>query len=393
VRPPGPAAAPVEGDDGLLLHTGRLDGCAVDPAAGVATVGAGCVWQDVLDAAAPHGRLPLVGSAPGVGVVGFLTGGGIGPMARTFGPSSDHVRAFEVVTGQGDVLRATPDQHADLYWGLRGGKGTLGIVTAVEIDLPAPDAVHGGALWFDGADAGAVLRAWRDWGRDLPEHASTSIALMQLPPLPGVPEPLAGRLTVAVRYVSVADVATAEAALAPMRAAAAPLLDGVGPLPTAALASVHADPVDPMPTHEGSALLGELPDDAIDALLAVAGPGSGSVQAMVELRLLGGAIARPRHPGALCHREAALNLMCVGVLAPPVAELVPSHTATVLRATAPWATGGLLPNFAASADPATVARCYDEDARHWLAALAEQYDPAGVLRIGQVVRTDGGASC
>jgi FAD/FMN-containing dehydrogenase len=96
-----------------------------------ARVGGGVTWQTVLDAATPHGLAPMCGSAPAVGVVGYLTGGGIGPLVRTVGLSADHVRAFELVTGWGQVLRVTPDEHADLFWGLRGGNSMFGIVTAV----------------------------------------------------------------------------------------------------------------------------------------------------------------------------------------------------------------------------------------------------------------------
>lgn len=387
VQRTGHGAVPVEGDDVLLVHTGRLSAIEVDVEGRRARVGAGAIQQDVLDAATPHGLAPLVGSSPTVGVAGFLTGAGIGPLVRTHGLSSDHVRAFRVVTGDGRLLRVAPDDHAEVFWGLRGGKASVGIVTEVELDLLPIATVYGGALYFDGADAATVLHAWRRWGAKLPEHANTSVALLQLPPLPGVPPPLAGRLTVAVRYTSVAKPADAEALLAPIRAVATPILDGVGELPYAAVGSVHADPVDPTPTHEDSALLRTLPAEAVDALLALAGPGAASPQAVVELRLLGGAMAREgAHRSAFCHRDAAYSLLAVGVLAPPVADAVPGHAAALVDALAPWSTGGVLPNFAASADPVRNARCYDEDTRHWLGALADRLDPAGVLRIGQVVR-------
>ncbi|WP_026910926.1 FAD-binding oxidoreductase [Patulibacter minatonensis] len=387
VQRTGHGAVATDGDDVVLVHTGRLDGVHVDPATRIARIGAGAVWQQVLDAAAPHGLAPLVGSAPHVGVAGFLTGGGIGPLVRTFGLSSDTVRAFDVVTGDGRLLHVTPDEHAELFWGLRGGKGTLGIVCAVELDLLPVAEIVGGALYFDGADAAAVLHAWRTWAPALPEHANTSVALLQLPPLPGVPPVLAGRLTVAVRFASVEDAGTCEALLAPMRAVATPILDAVGPIPHAAIGAVHADPVDPLPGHEDSSLLRELPAEAVDALLALAGPAVRSPQAVVELRLLGGALARPAaHTSAFCHRGAAFTLSVIGVLAPEIAAIVPGHAAEVVAALDPWSTGGRLPNFTATADPALLARCYDESTLAWLGTLAERHDPAGVLKVGQVVR-------
>jgi FAD/FMN-containing dehydrogenase len=104
----GHRALPV-GPDSILLHTGEMTGCDVDPDARVARVGAGATWQHVLDAATPYGLAPLCGSSPGVGVVGFLTGGAIGPLVRTVGVSLDYVRAFELVTGSGDILRVAPE--------------------------------------------------------------------------------------------------------------------------------------------------------------------------------------------------------------------------------------------------------------------------------------------
>ncbi|CAN5454300.1 FAD-binding oxidoreductase [soil metagenome] len=386
VQATGHGALPI-GSDTLLVHTGELNGCHVDALNRTAYVGAGVTWQQVLDAATPYGLAAACGSAPGVGVVGFLTGGGIGPLVRSIGLSSDLVRGFELVTGTGEILWVTPQQHAELFWGLRGSKSTLGIVTAVEVELLPIAEFYGGAIYFDAPDASAVLHAWQSWCADLPESVTTSIALQQLPALPGVPPPLAGKFTVAVRYIALGDVAEAERLLAPMRAVATPLIDAVGVMPYAAIGAVHADPPNPMPVHERHALLRELTPQTVDAILAFAGPESGSVQAIVELRQLGGAMARPApHRSAFCHREAAFTLATIGALVPEIAALVPVHASQLIAAVAPWSTGGELPNFAPGATQERLARCYDEDTLHWLAALAERYDPSGVFRVGQVAR-------
>jgi FAD/FMN-containing dehydrogenase len=232
--------------------------------------------------------MPVTGSSSDVGVVGYLTGGGVGPMARTYGLSADRVRAFEVVTGDGTLRRATPTEHPELFWALRGGKGAVGIVTAVEVDLVRRTDFYGGALYFDGSDAPWLLKAWRRWTADLPEAGTTSVVLLQLPDMPMVPPPLAGRLTVAVRCAWTGEPAEGEAWLHAVREMAPLLLDDVGRRPVTALDSVHADPVDPMPVVERSFLLDDLTDDGLDALLAVAGPGAGSPQVMVEVRQLGG---------------------------------------------------------------------------------------------------------
>lgn len=385
VHATGHGALPLD-QGSILVHTSALSDLRIDPQARTAHVGAGVKWQQVIDAAAPHGLAGLAGSAPDVGVVGFITGCGIGPFVRTVGLSSDHVRSFELVTGQGEILHVTPENHAELFWGLRGGKSTLGIVTSVEIDLLPIAEFYGGALYFDGSDAAAVVRAWRDWSINLPEHANTSIALLQLPPLPDVPPQLAGKLTVSVRYASLADPATAEALIAPLRTVATPLIDAVAVMPYAAMGAIHADPVDPMPTFEGATLLGEFNDTALNSLLSLAGPGSHSPQVVVEVRRFGGAMSRPAaHRSAFCHRDAAYHLFTVGVLAPPVAEQVAPHAAAIVAALEPW-TIGELPNFDPGTGPGRLARCYDEDTLAWLSALADRHDPAGVLRVGQVVR-------
>ena len=203
-----------------------------------------------------------------------------------------------------------------------------------------------------------------------------------------MPEPLAGRLTVAVRYVALGGAAEGERLLASMRAAAVPLVDAVAVMPYAGIAAVHADPPDPMPVYENQALLNALPEEAVDALLAVAGPGVESLQTIVELRQLGGAFARePRHPSALCHRDAAYALTTIGLPVPDLAEQVSAHAAAVVGSLAPWSTGGQLPNFAPSDDPGRPARVYTPEALQRLQALAERHDPAGVFRTGQVVRS------
>lgn len=376
--------------DTILVLTSEMTGVTVDPVARTARVAAGATWQQVLDAAAPHGLAGLGGSAPSVGVVGFLTGAGIGPLVRTVGLSSDYVRSFELVTGAGELLRASPEENAELFWGLRGGKSTLGIVTAVEIDLLPIAEFYGGAVYFDGADAGIVLREWAGWCADLSESVSTSIALQQLPSMPGVPEPLAGRLTVAVRYAAVGDFAEAERLLAPMRAIATPVLDTVAVMPYAAIGAVHADPVDPMPIFEHHTLLRELTAETVEVLLDAAGPESGSVQTIVEIRMLGGALAREgRHRSAFCHRDAAFAVSTIGALVPPIADAVMPQAGALIVALSPWSSGGQLANFAPSEDAGRAARVYDEETRHWLAALADRHDPAGVFRCGPVVRSMG----
>jgi hypothetical protein len=382
VQATGHGAVPV-GDEVLLVHTARLDECTVDVEQRTARIGAGVRWRQVLDAAGLHGLAPVAGSSPNVGVVGYLSGGGVGPLAATLGVSSDYVRSLDVVTGDGELRHVTPTEHADLFWGLRGGKATLGIITAVEIDLLPISTIYGGALYFDGADSAPVLHAWSTWSATLPEHATTSVALVQLPDLPVLPPAIAGKQTIVVRYASIADPTEAERVLDPLRAVATPVLASVGELPYTRIGEIHSDPSDPAPVQERHTLMSALTPEAVDALVQTAGPGSGSPLLVVELRRFGGAFARaPRDASAFSYRDAAYALHTIGLAVPPDSQAVTAHAERVIGAVGSCSTGRKLANFAASNDPDQIARAYDDETRDGLTAVADRYDPTHVLARG-----------
>lgn len=365
----------------LLVTTGGLDECTVHPE-GWARVGAGVKWLKVIRAAAPHGLAPLSGSISDVGVAGYTTGGGLGPMARTYGLASDRVRAFEVVTGDGELRRATPTEHPELYFGLRGGKGALGIVTAIEFDLVHRPTFHGGALWFDGADAARVMAAWQDWAETLPEEATTSIALFRLPPLPDVPPVLAEKLTVSVRYVWAGDPEEGARHIDPMRQVAPILVDDVSRKPYLAIDSVHTDPLDPMPSLEMATTLSAFPAEAAAAVLDVAGPDTDSPMVLVEVRQVGGATARrPEHDSAFCARDAAFAVLAVGI---PDIPGTAEAAAAVIDAVRPWTGPHLMPNFTFSAED--LASAYDPPTLERLRHAVAAYDPAGVMALGRNLR-------
>lgn len=364
----------------LLVTTQGLDECVVHPE-GWARVGAGVKWLRVVEAAAPHGLAPLSGSITDVGIVGYTTGGGLGPMARTYGLAIDKVRAIEVVTGDGELRRATPTEHPELFFGLRGAKGMLGIVTAIEFDLVHQPTFYGGSLWFGGDDAATVIERWLHWSDDLPELATTSIALFQLPAMPGVPPELADRLTLSVRYVWTGDAEEGERRFAEIREAAPVLLDDVARKPYTAIDSVHTDPLDPTPTYEAAAVLTDFPAEAIEALLRLTGPGSGSPQVLVEVRQMGGATARAGdHASAFSSRDAAYSLLTVGIADVPGVE---AHAEAVLEALDPWTGGHRLPNFTFA--PEEYVDAFDEPTRARLRRAMRAYDPDGVMAIGQVL--------
>jgi FAD/FMN-containing dehydrogenase len=300
-------------------------------------------------------------------------------MARTYGLASDRVTAFEVVTGDGQLRRATPDQEPELFFGLRGGKGALGVVTAVEFDLVVQPRFYGGALWFAAEHAAEALAAWREWSAGLPGAGTTSFAVRNLPARPGVPEPLAGRTTLAVRFLWTGDEASGAAAVAPVRAAAPVLLDGVRELPYAAVDAVHTDPVDPLPASEASAPLTAFPKEAAAALLDLAL--DGSPQAVVEVRQLGGATARASvRASAYSSRDAAYSFFCVGAAGTPGLQ---DHTAQLLKALDAWTGGPALPNYAGS--PTPLAGCFDAPTLTRLRTALRHYDPDEVMAVGRAL--------
>jgi hypothetical protein len=362
----------------ILVVTAGLDDVTVHPE-GWARVGAGVKWLRVIEAAAPYGLAPLNGSTSDVGVVGYTTGGGVGPLARSFGLAADRVRAFDVVTGDGVIRRVTPTEHPDLFFALRGGKGTAGIVTAVEFDLVHLPTFYGGAVYFDGEDAAAVIGHWRDWSAALPEQATTSFALFQLPELPEVPPPLAGRMSLSVRFAWTGEVEEGRRLLDEIRATAPVILDDAAVKPYTEIDSVHADPVDPMPVVDPAILLEDFTEATAARLLEMAGPGSGSPQLLVEVRQLGGEYSREStYPNAFCHRSARFSLLAVGMADTGAME----HAERMFAALAEWDTGGVWPNFGPAHDEGTARRAYDEETLQRLVEVVGKYDPDGVLQIG-----------
>jgi hypothetical protein len=371
----------------LLVLTRGLDEVTVHPE-GWARVGAGVKWSTLVAAAAPYGLAGVNGSTTDVGIVGYTTGGGVGPLARTHGLNADKVRAFEVVTGDGVFRRVTPTEYPDLFFALRGGKGAAGIVTAIEFDLIHLPTFYGGAIYFDGADAAAVVDRWRGWADDLPELGTTSFVLFQLPQLAEIPPPLAGRMTLGVRFVWTGDPAEGARLLDRIRAVAPVILDDAALRPYTEIDHVHADPVDPMPVTDPAILLNGFPAEAAERLFAVAGHGSGSPQVMVEVRHLGGAYARPgAHPNAFSHRNAKFSLLTVGIAADEAsAAAALAHSAQLFAALADWDTGGVWPNFGIPHDALSARRSYDQETLARLREIVDTYDPQGVLQAGAYTR-------
>jgi hypothetical protein len=164
-----------------------------------------------------------------------------------------------------------------------------------------------------------------------------------------------------------------------MRAVAAPLMDLVTEMPYAAIDAVHMDPTTPMPVRDRGVTVASLPAEAVDALLATAGPDVPAPLAMVEIRLLGGAIARrPEVDNAVAGRDAAFSVFTVGAPFGPPVEAVQAATAAVVASVGPWTCGGLL-NFLGESTADRIGRIWDEAARARLLAVRDRVDPTGLF--------------
>jgi FAD/FMN-containing dehydrogenase len=369
----------------LMITTSRMQGVAIDPARRVARVQAGVTWARVMEAAAEFGLAGLCGSSSGVGVVGYSLGGGLGSLGRKHGFAADRVQAVEMVTADGVLRRISAESEPELFWAVRGGKGNFGIVTALEIELVPVTSLCAGGVFFSGADAASVLHAYRQWAPTLPEDVTTSIAIMRMPASEELPPPLQGQTVVHLRFAySGDDPAAGEALIAPMKTAGTILLGFVGPIRTDEMDSIHMDPVDPLPAWEKGMLLDDLSAEAVDALLAAAGPQLDVPLIMVEIRQLGGALARqPEVPNAVAGRGAPWLVFILGPAVPELAQVVPAVGRGVLAALEPWkAPGCLLNHLGEVSGPEEVAAAYPPAVAERLRAVKRAVDPDGVFSFG-----------
>ena len=371
------AAAYASLHDTVLIKTHAMRGVQIDPARRVARVDAGALSLELAQAAGEHGLAALVGSSPDVGVVGYVLGGGVSWLSRRYGLAANSVTAVELVTAQGELLRADHAHHPDLFWALRGGGGSFGIVTAIELELFPVAHVHAGTLFFPLARAAEVLRVWRDWTRSVPDEVMSTGRMLQLPPIPDIPEPFRGRSFVAVEVIVQLPEHQAIEVIAPLRALGA-AIDTVATIPAAGLSHIHMDPDHPVPGAGDGLLLSDLPDAAIDEMVMTAGEHSGSPLLLVDLRHVGGALARrPDRGGALGAIEASFALFAVGMAVnAEMAAAVDHHLALLTDALDPWAAPRSYMNF--QDRPGSAESCFAPETYRRLRKIKAAYDPNDV---------------
>lgn len=371
---PGPRAK-----SGMIVSTERLTVVHLDPTSRRVTLGAGSQWHRIVTEAAPFGLAPITGSSVTVGAVGHTMGGGIGPMIRSHGYSSDWALGFRLVTADGEVVTADPQTHPDLFWALRGGKGGFGIVTEMTLELPHVPALYAGRLIFGGAEnIEAALRTWVDWLPSAAGDVSTSIALAPAHGAGGH-----GDLQLHLRFVHPGGAEEGAELVAPLRAAAPTVHDTVGELPLADVHSIHGDPVDPMPLQSFCTELTGIDQDFVTAFLARLGPGTNTPFAESEIRHLGGDAAQDViNPGAVGGRGGALMLRLV-IEDPAVASRASEIAAGVFADAGDRKFAVTNVNFAGSMSKRPAfERSWPESMRRQLAEVRATYDPNGLFPFG-----------
>ncbi|HYI59206.1 MAG TPA: FAD-binding protein [Microlunatus sp.] len=379
-------------DGGLLLNTSRLQQLHLDPDRLRAGVGAGVLWRDVVSRAAGHGLAGLPGSSTTVGVVGSTLGGGFGWLGRRFGLAAHSVRAADLVTADGRLRTISHHRHGDLFWAVPGGLSSLGVVTRLELALQPVPTVYAGNLYHRHERLPELLQFFAEWSRTVPDELTAAITVRRFPPAPSIPEPLRGRVLVSLRGAYSGDVRRGARLIDLARAALGPAeLDTFSSLPTARLAEVSADPIEPLPARSHHELLADLTPEAVGDLVGMAGAESGWPLVMTEVRLLGGALGGPAdvlHPMARTRARYSLN--AIGVT-PGLEQsaTVRAHLASVARRMAPHATGDTYLNFLDldGATPDRVRAAFTPTDRHRLSDLKNRYDPADVFRFGRRLTT------
>jgi FAD/FMN-containing dehydrogenase len=367
-------------DDTILVKTERMRRVTVDPMARLARAEAGAVWLDVVEAAAEHGLAALAGSSPDVGVVGYTIGGGISWLGRAYGLAASNVEAIELVTADGRLVRADACTEPDLFWALRGGGGSFGVVTAIELRLFPITQVYAGQLWWPAEAAPQVLQAWRDLTQaDPPEEFTSAAGLIRFPAVPDIPGHLRGRSFAIITVSHLGAAVEADALLASLRALG-PVTDTVQMIPVTELLRLHMDPDHPVPSVADWLMLASLPAEAIEEFTGAFGGEAGQALLAVELVHVGGEMKRARPGnGALAAIDADYALFAGG-MAPTAqaAAAVESAVTATLAAMNPWAARQMYLNLADTRrDPASfwTPRAYDR-----LRQIKAAVDPGNLIR-------------
>ncbi len=364
-------------DDSVLLDCSPMDSVDVDPDTRTARVGAGVTWATFDEQAQEFDLATTGATVSSVGVAGYTLGGGTGHLARTHGLAVDNLRAAEIVTADGETVRASEDEHSDLFWAIRGGSGNFGVVTEFEFDLhPVGPEVLAGQIVHPFEDAREVLRHYRRFMADAPAAVNCYAFVIPIPPIPAFPEERHGDPAIDLVASYSGEIEAGEDALAPLRDFGEPILDSVRPQPYTEFQQAFDDGAPKGERWYSRALyLDELTEDAIDAFVDATDPLRGPMT-MVYLEPMGGAIsAVDPDATAFPHRDAAYSVHALTGWSDPErdAELI-DWTDSVYETMVPHSSGGVYVNLLNREETDRVPEAYGENHER-LRELKAEWDP------------------
>ena len=367
-------------DDGLVIDVRGMSAVDVDPGRRIARVGAGATWSQFDRATQPHGLATTGGRVSTTGVAGLTLGGGSGWLERKHGLACDNLVAVELVTADGEHVRASADEHPDLFWALRGGGGNFGVVTAFEFALhPLEREVLAGLALYPAARGRELMELFRDVMRDAREGLSLAFLYLRAPAEEEIPEHLHGELVVAIAGMYAGPLDEGREALAAIRAAG-PEVDHFGPMPYADFQCMIDDPPG-FRNYWTSEHLADLPAEAIEAIAArsEAMPAGSSQLFMVSW---GGAVAR-QSDTPLSARNARFVVHPFGMWEDPADDAANIAWARAFRDDlAEFSTGAVYLNFIGDEGEARLRAGYGPGSYERLAQVKAEWDPGNVFRAG-----------
>lgn len=369
-------------DGALLIDLSRMREVAVNPAAQTATVQGGALWHDVDVATAQHGLATTGGMVSGTGVGGFTLGGGAGWLMRRHGLAIDNLSAASIVLADGRCVRASIDEHEDLFYAVRGGGGRLGVVTGLELRLHPLRQVFAGVVVRPAAEASAALRDFRDFVLEAPDDYCGMSVLTCAPPLPFLNAAWHGRPVLVSAMCWSGETAAAERALEPLRRPGAPLTDHVGPMPYVQWQHLQDGGAPPGRYHYWkTANFATLSDRSI-GVLAEALENLPTRMTEIHVQHMGGAVARVApEETAFADRRAQFFVNIIGAtIWPEDFARLREWVRQLHQRLAPEALPDLLPNFS-GLDDGEVTQQLGAAQRARVAAIRRRYDPAGVFAV------------
>jgi FAD/FMN-containing dehydrogenase len=379
-------------DGGVVIDLRPMNHVEVDPDARSARVGGGAVWAELDGAAQEHGLAVTGGRVSDTGVGGLALGSGSGWLERKHGITCASLLSAEVVTAGGDVVTASADENPDLFWGLRGGGGNFGVATEFEFRLhPVGPIVMGGMLLYPRAQAGEVLRAYRDFMSQAPDEVGGGAALLTAPPEEFVPESLRGQPALGIVYLYVGPVEEGEQALRPLLESTSPALQMVQPMPYTALQQMM-DAGNPFGIHEYFKIdwLEDLPDEAIDVIVDQAERLPAPFGQLI-LAPMGGAVSKTNGDVAMNTPDARWAYFCLTMWMDPNEDGGNiAWTRGFADAMKPFGLGtAAFPNFISVDEGVERLRAsYGPEKYERLVELKRQWDPDNVFRLNQNISPD-----